>query len=51
MTLMSSVVAVVALASAFGVSLTQEQSAAITGLGAIVVNLIAYFWKTGQQAA
>lgn len=48
--LMNGVTALITLAVAFGVSLSSEQSAALTGAGAIVVNVIAYFWKDGQEA-
>lgn len=47
--IMNAVTAGIALAVAFGISLTPEQSAALTGAGAIAVNLVAYFWKDGQE--
>lgn len=47
--IMNAVTVLITLAVAFGVSLTSEQSAALTGAGAVVVNLIAFFWKAGQE--
>lgn len=49
MLLMNLMTAAIALAVAFGLNLTEEQSVGLTGFGAITINLVAYFWKTGQE--
>jgi hypothetical protein len=51
MLIMQAITVLVGLAVAFGVSLTQEQAAGLVSAATIIVNLVAYYWKSGQEAA